>query len=293
MNGGPIPKEARPPARALAGETVRGVEIRAVRQTGGPVLCFQVSAGPILDASARMTGAVLVASDITERVAFDQLRDQFTGVVAHELRTPVTILKGYAEALLASPGDLSAARREMLEAIERGATRLDRIIHALLDVARFDLHHVELAPTPIDLCEIVAEVVSDMQRTTSRHEIVFARLGTVHLTGDRERLTQVMSNLVGNAIKYSPDGGPIHVTVSAGAGEAVCSVSDRGVGVPETRRAGLFGRFYRAHSRSDHEYGGIGAGLYLAKCIVEAHKGTVTYESREGGGSTFTVRLPA
>ncbi|MBL8113298.1 MAG: GAF domain-containing protein, partial [Acidobacteria bacterium] len=270
MNGEPLPKAALPAARALAGETVRGFEIRAEPHEGGPGLSFQTSAAPVLDASGSVSGAVLVASDITERVAFDQLRDQFTGVVAHELKTPVTILKGYAETLLASPEGLSAAQLSMLEAIGRGATRIDRIIHALLDVARFDLHHVELSPAPIDLGDVAAEVVADLRRTTSHHEIVFARLGTARLSGDRERLTQVLSNLVGNAIKYSPLGGPVNVTVSSGPGEAQCSVSDRGIGIPEERRAGLFGRFYRAHAGSEHEYGGIGAGLYLAKCIVEA-----------------------
>jgi signal transduction histidine kinase len=142
------------------------------------------------------------------------------------------------------------------------------------------------------LAELVREVAERESTLTSRHQITVTGAEPAVVNGDRDRLEQVFVNLLDNAIRYSPEGGPIDVTVEIGPTDVTVAVSDRGIGIPRDKQEHIFERFYRAHTRTAHDYGGMGIGLFISREIVRRHGGELTFTSVEGQGSTFYVRLP-
>src|SRR5437016_6080798 len=242
-----------------------------------------------------IAGAVAVARDVTEVVEFDRLKDQFIRVAAHELKTPVAILKGYSLMLMRSDQTLSIRSRRMLEAIDRGAERINRIVEDLLDISQAFLDALHLSPAPVDLDELARETVAGL-RASELHRVVVQREdpGPMTVRADAARTRQVLGNLLSNAIKYSPAGGTIEVVLSVdrAAGEARASVRDSGVGIPTQKQGGIFRLFYRAHTDTPHDYGGMGVGLYMAKELIKRQGGRIWFESREGEGSIFSFTLP-
>jgi len=271
-DGRPFSPAELPLARALAGEIiVEEDEVLENPSSHRPVF-LRSSAAPIRDTAGAIAGAVAVARDVTEVVEFDRLKDQFIRVAAHELKTPVAILKGYSLMLMRSDQTLSIRSRRMLEAIDRGAERINRIVEDLLDISQAFLDALHLSPAPVDLDELARETVR----------------------ADAARTRQVLGNLLSNAIKYSPAGGTIEVVLSVdrAAGEARTSVRDSGVGIPTQKQGGIFRLFYRAHTDTPHDYGGMGVGLYMAKELIKRQGGRIWFESREGEGSIFSFTLP-
>jgi PAS domain S-box-containing protein len=229
---------------------------------------------------------------VEERLAREErLKTEFVAMAAHELKTPVTVMKGYAQFLLASGGTEKEAGR-MLAAIDRGADRISRVVQDLLDVTRFQIGRFDLTLAELDLGELVGEIASEMVQRSPRHRLRFSANSRLGLRGDRERLEQVFANLVGNALKYSPQGGDIDVTLADSHGEIEIVVRDYGVGIPIERQAGMFERFYRAHAGTSDDFGGMGVGLFICQEIVTRHGGRVSFTSEAGKGSTFVVRLP-
>jgi signal transduction histidine kinase len=234
----------------------------------------------------------VVARDVTELTELDRLKDEFISVAAHELKTPIAIMKGYTQALLRTAQQLSPPHRRMLEAIDRGSSRIDGIVKDLLDISRLHLGQLELTRERIDLSELVTEVVDRTALTTTKHRLKLISAEPVVVCGDRDRLEQVLANLLDNAIKYSPRGGDVDVAVTVRDGEAIVSVRDYGVGIPRAKQPHIFQRFYRAHSGTPYDYGGMGVGLYISNEIVARHGGRMWFASEEGGGSTFYFSLP-
>ena len=291
LDGRPVLPEETASARALAGETVTALDQIGHNWRRDRDVYVRTSAAPIRDDKGRITGAVVVVRDVTELTELERLKDQFIAVAAHELKTPVTIMKGYAEALLRS-GQPSPPQRKMLDAIDRGADRIGRIINDLLDISKLQTGSLALHGERIDLPQLVEEQVDRMELTAARHRVQLARAQPVVIQGDRERLEQVVASLLDNAVKYSPEGGYVEVAVAVAGGEAIVSVHDQGVGIPAEKQARIFERFYRAHTHTPHDYGGMGVGLYIANEIVKRHGGRMWFESEEGRGSTFSFSLP-
>ena len=291
-DGTPMAPDELPLARALRGETLVDEGKILENQTTRRDVLVLSSAGPIRDEEGRIVGAVTVVRDVTELTELERLKGQFISVAAHELKTPVTIMKGYAQTLLRTDAELSPQRRRMLEAIDRGADRISRIIDDLLDVSRLHVGRLELSMETVDLTGLVRQVVDRMQHVTKRHRVRVVSAEPAVVRGDRERLEQALGNLIDNAIRYSPEGGDVDVAVAIRDGEAVVSVRDHGVGIPKDRQARIFERFYRAHTGTPHDYGGIGIGLHLTKEIIVRHGGRIWFESEEGKGSTFYFSLP-
>ena len=183
----------------------------------------------------------------------------------------------------------------MLEAIDRGAERINRVVDDLLDISQARLDTLHLSPVPVDLEELVRATVADV-RASELHRMVVRRDGSAPLMvrADRARTRQALRNLLCNALKYSPAGGTVEVVLSAdrALGEAEVSVRDYGVGIPAQRQGGIFRLFYRAHTDTPHDYGGMGVGLYMAKELIKRQGGRISFESREGEGSTFSFTLP-
>lgn len=292
LNGRLFAAEELPLSRALAGETVVQDDEVFTSPKDGREVYLRVSAAPIRNERGGIVGAVAVSRDVTELTELDRQKDQFIAVAAHELKTPVALMQGYAQVLLRIAGSVSPQQRRVLEAIDRGAHRIDAIVLDLLDISRLQAGRLELSVDRVDLPELVSGVVDRLALTTSRHRVQVVRADPVVVQGDRDRLEQVLVNLLDNAIRYSPAGGEVGVAVAVADHEAVVWVTDQGVGIPKGKQAQIFQRFYRAHTGTPYDYGGMGVGLYISNEIVRRHGGRMWFESEEGKGSTFFFSVP-
>jgi PAS domain S-box-containing protein len=228
--------------------------------------------------------------------ALNQLRQDFLAVIAHELRTPVTSLLGYAELLMRrmERGRLTPENIEqpVRTVVEQGR-RLERLTGMLLDVTRLEGDQILLTPAPLDVMELLERVLRGLYILAEQHTIE-ARLlqHPVIILGDELRLEQVFYNLLHNAIKYSPPGSIITIETRADEAQFTAIIADQGVGIPTDDLPHIFERFYRAANVNSAHAVGMGVGLYLVKQLVTLHKGTITVESELGVGSTFTITLP-
>ncbi|AKJ08452.1 PAS domain S-box-containing protein [Archangium gephyra] len=283
--------EEMPLYQALRGNVVVDADLSFPSAERRRTLHLRTNAAPIRDEQGHITGAVSVARDVTEMVELDHLKDEFVRVAAHELKTPVAIMKSYAQlALKAEP--TPATYRKMLDAINRGADRIDRIVRELLDVSQLHLGQLKLTEEPLDLRELAEETVANMAAQGTQHRFSVQPGGAVIIRGDRGRLRQVLVVLLDNAVRYSPSGGRVEVRLSPHEHEVEVCVSDEGIGIPAERQARLFERFYRAHSGTPHDRGGMGVGLYISREIIFHHGGSMRVSSEEGRGSTFCFSVP-
>jgi two-component system, OmpR family, sensor histidine kinase VicK len=277
---------------ALAGEvTITEGSVVYHRRTGREVH-LRTNAAPIRDQSGEILGAVAVARDVTELSEIDRVKEQFIAVAAHELKTPVTIMKGFAQLLLRNTDGLSPKQREGLEAISLGANRIHRIVRDLLDISLLSSSDVPLALEQVDLVDLVGQAWDRMAIMHPTHDFQLRAGGYVSVLADPARLEQVVDNLLDNAVRFSPEGGSIEVEVHSAGDQAMVSVRDHGIGIAADKQAGIFERFYNAHAGTRHDYGGMGVGLYISREVILRHGGTMDFESRDGEGSTFRFILP-
>jgi signal transduction histidine kinase len=223
------------------------------------------------------------------------LRDEFLSVASHELRTPLATLKGHAQLALRQldrSGQLTPERAaEALRAIARQSEKLNWLMGQLLDISRLEAGKLALERQPTNLVALVEQVVAGARARGAGHVITLTAPRSLESEVDPLRIEQVVTNLLDNAIKYSPEGGPIDVAVSHSAdGESEISVRDRGLGIPTEMRGRIFERFYQAHG--DAYRSGMGLGLYISSQIIELHRGEITADFPSDGGSRFVVRLP-
>ncbi len=223
-------------------------------------------------------------------------RDAFLSVAAHELKTPLTSMMGYAELLqrrLARSGELGERERRLVDVVNDQARRLNKMVIALFDLSRLQMGQLNIERRPIDLAALTTRIVEEVRPTLEHHTLQFtAEVAPLVISGDELRLEQVIQNLLQNAIKYSPEGGAIAIRLARQNGWATLSVEDQGLGIPREALPRIFRRFYRAANADAHQTSGMGVGLYVAQQIVDLHGGRVEVESTEGVGSTFTVWLP-
>lgn len=283
------------------GETVVGVMIlarAAARSHYGPrdlALAEEVARR----ASAAIANARLYAAAERSRLEAEEalrIRDAFFSIAAHELRTPLTTLLGRVQLLQKwiEQGNPNRERiQRSVQIVVDQAQRLNRMISAMLDISRIRSGRFSIAPTAMDLASLVRRAVDEARATEELHQLTLEVLAEPLLIhGDEARLEQVIQNLIGNAIKYSPAGSRVDVTVERSGTSACLKVRDEGIGIPEGTRELLFRRFYRAENAAQLGVSGLGVGLFVVREIIELHGGTIDVESREGEGSAFTVRLP-
>nr|WP_276598902.1 PAS domain S-box protein [Nannocystis sp. SCPEA4] len=287
-DGTAAPWTELPLMRALqGGEACSGRELVAHDAQGGrvPVL---VSASPLADASGRQVGAVSVLRDITVLKEMERLREEWTAIVAHDLRQPLSVIVMSMQTLVRAAAAESGSSVEKAVLRIRGAIdRLSRMIRDLYDAARIDAHRLTLEAAPVDLRELLVEVVA---RTGDDCRIaVDVPAALPRVLADAGRVEQVMENLLSNALKYGDPGAPIEVTAAAAGDRVVVSTRNRGPTLSAEQNARLFHRFYRAHAETYTE--GLGLGLYIAKGLVEAHGGRIWAESGDGE-TTFRFTLP-
>ena len=230
-------------------------------------------------------------SAFAEREASQARLEQFVADASHELRTPVAAIRGYAE--LYRKGGLSdeEALARAMARIEGESERMGRLVEDLLLLARLDQHQ-PLETDQVDLAELAGDAVSDLRAVDPERPVTLDAPAPVLIAGDERRLRQVLANLLGNARVHTPPGTPVHVTVGAVDGPARVTVADEGPGIDADHQQRIFERFYRADKSRSRASGGAGLGLSIVAGVVAAHDGEVAVESRPGGGTTFTVRLP-
>jgi len=242
---------------------------------------------------------------LVELEQLDKLKTQFLSMASHELRTPLTAVSGFMQiarrrmSRMAGASDIPDSWREeahksdeTLEMANRQAKKLARLIDELLDVSRLQQGRVEMRLAEMELADVVREVGERMRLLSQSHEIETTVEGAAPIVGDRDRIEQVLENLVGNAIKYSPEAGRIEMSLRVNGANAIVSVRDHGIGVAPGEVEKIFGLFYRSPDpRADH-VGGLGLGLYISREIVSRHHGRLWAERNPDVGTTFHVTLP-
>jgi heavy metal sensor kinase len=218
---------------------------------------------------------------------------QFTADAAHELRTPVSVMLTHAQNGLANDST-GEEQREALEACQRAAQRMRRLIESLLELARLDGNQDSAPPITFDFSQMVSECVDHIQPLAADLGVkIQCELLPSPCTGQRERLAQVVTNLLTNAIQYNKPAGEVQVSVQSQSQALIMTVSDTGIGIAAEQLPYVFDRFYRVNAARTSAKGHAGLGLAISKAIIEAHGGTIEVSSQPGTGSTFTVRLPA
>lgn len=241
-------------------------------------------------------GVIVVIHDVTEQRKNEQTRREFVANVSHELRTPLTNVKSYAETIVSAGDELPPAlRSQFLGVIINEADRMTRIVQDLLTLSKFDYGKMEMNISRFSFSKALQDVYEAVAIDAKNHEHVLtlqAAKGLPEVNGDRERIEQVLMNIVSNAIKYTPNGGRIEICAGTSADHVWASVSDNGIGIPEKDLPRLFERFYRVDKARSRESGGTGLGLSIAREILSQHKGDIQIESVYGQGTRVTVTLP-
>ncbi|HLF03983.1 MAG TPA: ATP-binding protein, partial [Dehalococcoidia bacterium] len=293
-DGRPYESHDLPLQRALhRGETVRAEEVRFQFPDGRHVPTL-VNATPLYSADGQVAGAIAVIQDITPLEELEQLRSEFLGMVSHELKTPLTAIKGSAATVLGSRRTLSDAEsRDLFQIIDEQSDRLRDLVDNLLDMTRIEAGSLSVGPEPVDLPPLLEEARATFARAGGQEVQVQLPDGLPQVNADRGRVVQVLNNLLGNAGKFSPATAPIAILVEHEGTQVTVHVRDRGRGIPANRLPHLFRKFSQVHDDQRHNLSGSGLGLAICKGIVEAHGGRIWAESPgEGGGATFSFTLP-
>ena len=283
--------------RICLGEYIARYETQRMHKDG-TLIDISLSASPIRNAEGTLIGVAVIAHDITERKRIEkelrekeQRKDDFIGMASHELKTPITSIKAMSQLLqlrLEKEGNREAAR--YLERMDGQIDRLNRLVSDLLDVTKIQEGRLELLREIFNFDAWLKDLIDDLQQTTS-HKITCSGKAGRGIIADRDRVGQVVTNLITNAIKYSPRADTIDVRVTADQHSVVVRVQDYGIGIPPALQEMIFERFFRV--MRERSVPGLGMGLFIASEIVKLHGGEIWVESVEGKGSTFSFSLPS
>ena len=284
-DGRPVPPEERALTQALRGVT--NTEFRETIYHGitGQPTQLRISFAPIRTATGEIQGGIAIVSDITELQRLENQKDEFLTIASHELKTPITSIKGLTQLVIRHLSKAGITGEiPNLKTVEKQVDRMIELISDMLDTRRIQHGRLELQFRPFDFAAQVRETARALQATTDLHNIMIEAPPELIVTGDAHRLEQVLNNLLTNAIKYSPRGGPIEIKLEQRGGIAFVSVHDHGIGIPEQDRPNLFQPFHRASNVSLYEVAGFGLGLYLCSEIMKAHHGRLWLEDARAPG---------
>jgi PAS domain S-box-containing protein len=251
---------------------------------------------PVRTAQGTYTGRLYVFRDVTHEHEIDRMKSEFVSLVSHELRTPLTSIIGYVDLFLEGDvGDVTDDQKEYLEIVHRSAVHLNTLIGDLLDVSRIEAGSVKPKIVPVDLAPLIHEV-ADLLGTNidSKDQILDIELskGIPTVSGDSDRINQILTNLISNANKYTPRGGTISITAVRDGGHVRIAVRDTGIGLTPEEQSKLFTKFYRVDNAMTREISGTGLGLWITRSLVEMLGGTIEVSSSPSTGSTFSFTLP-
>ncbi len=286
---GTVPKEIRDLFESvvvLGKEQVTEVELQG--------RSWSILMTPLYDQN-KTRGVVVVLRDMTEERRNDKLRKDFIANVSHELRTPIAMLQGYSEAIIDDIVTSDAEKKEIAKIIYEESLRMGRLVNELLDIARMEAGHIELNKKPVEIASFVEWIVHKFQGLARENGIRLTyelKNASGQIEFDTDRIEQVLTNLIHNAIHHTDNGGEVKLVVSCDEKRCRFDVIDTGKGIPEEDLPYVFERFYKADKSRTRKQGGTGLGLSIAKNIVEAHKGTISVHSKLNEGTTFTFYLP-
>jgi two-component system, OmpR family, phosphate regulon sensor histidine kinase PhoR len=223
------------------------------------------------------------------------MRDAFVATVSHELRTPLTSISGFLEMMQDEEEGLGASGRRYLDVIRRSTERLHSLVEDLLLIAQIEARRIELKLDAIDVAELATRAVESARPAAGEKKVAIDVVSDhpPAALADWARLTQVVDNLVSNAVKFTDEGGSVTVTVNGSDDAVELVVTDTGIGVPQDEQAQVFSRFFRSSNATRRAIPGTGLGLAISRALVEQHGGTIVFSSREGKGTSVTVRIPA
>jgi two-component system sensor histidine kinase ResE len=257
---------------------------------------IRVTMTPLYQSNGQqLRGVVAVLRDVSEERRLDRLRKDFIANVSHELRTPLSMMQGYAEALLDEFGDDPVQRRELTEIIHDETLRLKRLVNDLLDLAQLESGQFQMSFAAVEVVDLVRWVARKFQTLAAERGVTLSTELPEHpvvVRGDADRLEQVFTNLVDNALRHTDAGGSVCLSVSQSPGHAQIRVSDTGSGIPEEDIPYIWERFYKADKARTRGRSGTGLGLAITRHIVDAHGGDIIVDSQVGKGTTFTVFIP-
>lgn len=299
----------------LQDEAVEPLEINLIRKDGSSFFA-EIRINPLKE-NGRTIGVQAITRDITGQKQaekelkkskrkielqniklkkLDELKSSFLNVTSHELRTPITPIKGYLQMLLNQKiGSITEEQKKILKIIQRNTNRLDHLIQDILDISRLESDTMRFIPEKTDVKTMVEETVETMQSSADVKNIKInleLKDDIPELTIDKERIKQVIINLLNNAIKFSPDNSSINVKARREKDDILFEIQDFGRGVPEDKQIKIFETFYQVDSKGDRKFGGVGLGLSISKGIIQAHSGDIWVESTLDTGSTFRFTLP-
>lgn len=254
-----------------------------------------LSISPIKDNEGRVIGGAKIARDISKRKAEERQKDAFISMASHELKTPITALKGFTQVLLRrfkQRDDEDTLR--LLSRMDTQLNKLTKRVNEMLDISIMETGQLEYHKESFTLNALVEEIVEIVQETTQTHQIEIVRQAYVQIFGDKDRLGQVLMNLLTNAIKYSPQADRVIVCIETDQNQnnAIVRVQDFGLGIASAYHQDIFQRFYRVSDEQNQNFPGLGIGLYICDSIVKRHGGHISVQSALGKGSTFSIVLP-
>jgi PAS domain S-box-containing protein len=277
----------------LRGEEANSVEISS--EVAGVDRFYQVQAAQVRNEDGKPLGVVAIFIDITDMKAIDKMKSSFVAMASHELRTPLTAIKGFVSTLLIDDGFSAEERREFHMIIDQECDRLTRLINDLLNTARIEAGE-SLKPnyTNVDPNQLLEKVLMIQKQSTNRHTLKLEVPEVLpNMVADEDKFDQILTNLLNNAIKYSPNGGDIILSGKIDGDHLLFAVKDSGMGIPKEHLGKVFEKFHRVNNEDNRKIYGTGLGLYLVKHLVEdVHMGKIWAESEPGQGSTFFVRIP-
>lgn len=256
---------------------------------------FDAHLGPFYGNGWKQRGVIIVLHDITNIKRLEKMRSDFVANVSHELKTPVTSVKGFAETLLGGEVNDEATAKSFLEIIYNESERLDRLIRELLHLSRIENKVTPLNLSKVELVSLIQSITKTLSKTISEKSLeVTLPLSTeeIFIEGDSDRINQILLNLIANSINYTGEGGKIDISIELTEYNVYISISDTGIGIPQESVPRVFERFYRVDKARSRNSGGTGLGLAIVKHLVDSHQGDIKVNSIEGEGSTFTVIFP-
>lgn len=249
---------------------------------------------PRITADGAFAGYIGSGMDITGMKEHEQVKNDFIGMASHELKTPITSIKAYIQLLLTIYKKKAEDEFLMksLTTVNKQINKLTRLITDLLDVSKMESGRLSLNSEPFSLNELLKETIEEVQHTATQHDIIYAPIEPLTLCADRDRIAQVITNFLTNAIKYSPESDRVDVKVTTNGDEVCIAIKDYGIGINPEEQSKIFNRFYRVEGRNEQTFSGFGIGLYVAAEIVKRHNGKVWVESEKDQGSAFYFSLP-
>ena len=272
-----------------------GLRAESQRRDGAEITC-EWSLTPMINPENRVISVIVQGRDITQQLEAERMKQEFTSTLSHELRTPLTSIIGSLQLINSGVlGEIDKDVMELTTIAERNGQRLLDLINDILDVEKIESGKLNLYPEPLALGELLDESLALNRGFADRFKVRLATAGAlpaVTVNADRKRLLQIMTNLLSNAAKFSPEGSTVSVTMEMNGGDVQVGVHDSGPGIPESFRNRIFGRFAQADMSYTRQKGGTGLGLSICKRLLEMMGGKIGFSDREGGGTTFWFALP-